>query len=48
MTQATRIGLVDYGMGNRRSVQKALEHVGAQVAVTGDADDTGVVNRLLQ
>lgn len=30
------IGLVDYGMGNRRSVQKALEHVGAQVAVSGD------------
>ena len=25
-------------MGNRRSVQKALEHVGAQVAVTSDAD----------
>ncbi len=23
------IGLVDYGMGNRRSVEKALEHVGA-------------------
>jgi glutamine amidotransferase len=38
MTNATRIGLVDYGMGNRRSVQKALEHVGAQVAVTADAD----------
>jgi glutamine amidotransferase len=38
MTQATRIGVVDYGMGNRRSVQKALEHVGARVAVTSDAD----------
>jgi imidazole glycerol-phosphate synthase subunit HisH len=38
MTEATRIGLVDYGMGNRRSVQKALEHVGARVAVTSDAD----------
>ena len=33
-----RSALVDYGMGNRRSVQKALEHVGAQVAVTGDRD----------
>jgi imidazole glycerol-phosphate synthase subunit HisH len=31
-----RIGVVDYGMGNRRSVQKALEQVGAQVAVTRD------------
>lgn len=38
MTQAARIGLVDYGMGNRRSVQKAFEHVGAQVAVTSDSD----------
>ena len=26
-----RIALVDYGMGNRRSVEKALEHVGARV-----------------
>ena len=25
------IGIVDYGMGNRRSVEKALEHVGARV-----------------
>jgi glutamine amidotransferase len=31
-----RITVVDYGMGNRRSVQKALEHVGAIVTVTGD------------
>lgn len=33
-----RIGLVDYGMGNRRSVQKALEHVGAQVVVSSEPD----------
>lgn len=31
-----QIGLVDYGMGNRRSVQKALERVGAQVVVSSD------------
>lgn len=31
-----RIGVVDYGMGNRRSVQKALEHVGAAVVLTPD------------
>jgi glutamine amidotransferase len=31
------IGLVDYGMGNRRSVEKALEHVGADVLVSGEA-----------
>ena len=28
------VGIVDYGMGNRRSVQKAFEHVGAQATVT--------------
>jgi glutamine amidotransferase len=32
------IAVVDYGMGNRRSVQKALEHVGAVVTVTGDRE----------
>jgi len=32
------IGLVDYGMGNRRSVEKALEHVGAPVLVSSDPD----------
>ncbi len=30
------IGLVDYGMGNRRSVEKALEHLGARVRVSSD------------
>jgi glutamine amidotransferase len=30
--------VVDYGMGNRRSVQKALEHVGAAVTVTSDPE----------
>ncbi|HYC55458.1 MAG TPA: imidazole glycerol phosphate synthase subunit HisH [Candidatus Binatia bacterium] len=31
------IAVVDYGVGNLRSVSKALEHVGAQVTVTSDA-----------
>jgi glutamine amidotransferase len=30
------VALVDYGMGNRRSVEKALEHVGADVVRTAD------------
>jgi glutamine amidotransferase len=30
------IAVVDYGMGNRRSVEKALEHVGAKIVVTRD------------
>jgi glutamine amidotransferase len=32
------IAIVDYGMGNRRSVEKAFEHVGAQPALTADHD----------
>ena len=30
------IAVVDYGMGNRRSVEKALEHVGASAIVSSD------------
>jgi imidazole glycerol-phosphate synthase subunit HisH len=30
----TTLAVVDYGMGNRRSVEKALEHVGAQALIT--------------
>jgi imidazole glycerol-phosphate synthase subunit HisH len=33
---AATIGIVDYGMGNRRSVEKALERVGARPVLTGD------------
>ncbi len=36
MSQPARIGLIDYGMGNRRSVFKALEHVGADVVMSDD------------
>jgi glutamine amidotransferase len=32
----SRIAVLDYGMGNRRSVVKALEHVGADVSLTAD------------
>jgi imidazole glycerol-phosphate synthase subunit HisH len=38
VSAAARIAVVDYGVGNRRSVVKALEHVGAVVSLTGDAD----------
>ena len=31
------IAILDYGMGNLRSVEKAFEHVGAQVEITHDA-----------
>ncbi|MEA2272558.1 MAG: imidazole glycerol-phosphate synthase subunit HisH, partial [Solirubrobacteraceae bacterium] len=33
------IGVVDYGMGNRRSVEKALERAGARPIVTADHDE---------
>jgi glutamine amidotransferase len=33
-----QIGVVDYGMGNRRSAEKALEHVGAHVEVSADPE----------
>jgi imidazole glycerol-phosphate synthase subunit HisH len=34
----TAIAMVDYGMGNRRSVAKAFEHVGTPIAQTSDPD----------
>ncbi len=33
-----RIAILDYGMGNLRSVEKALEHVGATATIGSDAD----------
>ncbi len=36
---SVRIGIVDYGMGNRRSVQKALEHVGTSAVITSDREE---------
>ncbi len=36
MTGGPLIAVVDYGMGNRRSVEKALQHVGARAAITDD------------
>ena len=38
MSGSVQIAVVDYGMGNRRSVQKALEHVGATAEITHDPD----------
>jgi imidazole glycerol-phosphate synthase subunit HisH len=36
---SARIAILDYGMGNLRSVEKALEHVGATAKLTDDADE---------
>jgi len=34
---SSRICILDYGMGNLRSVEKALEHVGAKATIANDA-----------
>jgi glutamine amidotransferase len=36
---SARIAILDYGMGNLRSVEKALEHVGVTAHRTDDADE---------
>jgi glutamine amidotransferase len=36
---AARIAILDYGMGNLRSVEKALEHVGATAKIGSDAGE---------
>jgi imidazole glycerol-phosphate synthase subunit HisH len=36
--QPVQVAVLDYGMGNRRSVEKALQHVGAHALVTADHD----------
>jgi imidazole glycerol-phosphate synthase subunit HisH len=37
----SRIAVLDYGMGNLRSVEKALEHVGAEALITSDPEEAG-------
>jgi glutamine amidotransferase len=44
---APTIAVLDYGMGNRRSVQKALEHVGARAEITRDAGRIGAADGLV-
>jgi glutamine amidotransferase len=39
MSAAPTIAIVDYGMGNRRSVEKAFAHVGARPVLTSDHDE---------
>ena len=34
----TRVAILNYGMGNLRSVQKAFEHVGVEAEITADAE----------
>jgi glutamine amidotransferase len=41
------IAIVDYGMGNKRSVEKALEHVGARPVITAAADELATADALI-
>jgi imidazole glycerol-phosphate synthase subunit HisH len=41
------VAVVDYGMGNRRSVQKALEHVGVVAQITRDHDELRAADGLV-
>ena len=41
------ITIVDYGMGNLRSVEKALEKVGARVRVSRDPDEVRRADRIV-
>jgi imidazole glycerol-phosphate synthase subunit HisH len=36
---SVRIAILDYGMGNLRSVEKALEHVGVTASISSDASE---------
>jgi glutamine amidotransferase len=44
---SARIAVIDYGMGNRRSAEKALAHVGAEVTITDDAAELRAADGLL-
>jgi glutamine amidotransferase len=44
---APAIGIVDYGMGNRRSVEKALARVGASPSITRDLDELRAADGLV-
>jgi glutamine amidotransferase len=44
---SARIAILDYGIGNLRSVEKALEHVGASAAITADAGEVRAADGLI-
>ncbi|MGH7200868.1 MAG: imidazole glycerol phosphate synthase subunit HisH, partial [Planctomycetaceae bacterium] len=41
------ITIVDYGMGNLRSVQKAFERLGAEARICGTADELAGAEKLV-
>jgi glutamine amidotransferase len=43
----TRIAILDYGMGNLRSVEKALEHVGVTATISADPGEVRAADGLI-
>jgi glutamine amidotransferase len=47
MSPEAQLAIVDYGMGNRRSVEKALERVGASATVSRDHEELRAADGLV-
>jgi glutamine amidotransferase len=47
VTEPVEVAVVDYGMGNRRSVEKALAHVGVRASVSNDLEHLRSVDGLV-
>jgi len=41
------IAIVDYGAGNLRSIQRAIEAAGAETTITADPDEVGAADRVV-
>lgn len=41
------VAIIDYGMGNLRSVQKAIEKVGSSASITSDAKEIATADRVI-
>jgi len=46
-TNAPRIAVLDYGIGNLRSAEKALQHVGAAAHLTADPDEVAAADAVV-
>ncbi len=47
MANPSRIAIIDYRMGNLRSVQKAVEHVGGAAYLVNSADEIAAADKLI-
>ncbi len=44
---ATKVGIIDYGMGNLQSVRNAFEYLGVQVDILSDSKDLSKVSHMV-